>query len=300
MTALKRIQKHLTRDSRLLVYKSFIRPVLEYGWQLYDNSGKVYISKLEKVQREALLAVTGAYRHTSHEKLLHEVGLTTLEKRREASKLKFIHKLTSGLLPNYLSELLPNYVSEQSDYNLRNLKNLSLPRSKKKNFLKSFIPSSIKLWNKLPIDIRQLDKHDAFKLKITSIYGGLTNKIFLFGNSNGAINHSRIRMGLSGLNQQRRKYNFIANSVCPKCNFKSEDAAHYFLHCPMYAAQRQKLLHTLSATPNSEIIYLLNSKAKKAHANRLVNLLLFGTGNITIDKKIFECLHVYIEDSNRF
>ena len=66
VTALKCIQKHLTKESRLLVCKLFLQPVLEYGWQLYDNSGKVYISKLEKVQREELCVVYGAYTHTSH------------------------------------------------------------------------------------------------------------------------------------------------------------------------------------------------------------------------------------------
>ena len=65
LTALKRIQHRLPRHSQLTIYLSFIRPVLEFGWQLYDNSSGKALKKLEKVQREALLSITKAYKKTS-------------------------------------------------------------------------------------------------------------------------------------------------------------------------------------------------------------------------------------------
>ena len=63
----------------------------------------------------------------------------------------------------------------------------------------------------------------------------------LTGDSKGAINHSRIRMGLSALNKHRRKNNFVDDSSCPKCGHKPESESHFFLHCPAYVAQRQAL-----------------------------------------------------------
>ena len=47
-------------------------------------------------------------------------------------------------------------------------------------------------------------------------------------------------MGLSGPNAHRRKYNFITESKCPKCNYKNEDVPHYLLQYPAHAAQEQR------------------------------------------------------------
>ena len=54
ITALK--QNKLARQSKLQIYCTFIHPILEYGWQLYDNSPQNLPSKLEKAQREVLIS----------------------------------------------------------------------------------------------------------------------------------------------------------------------------------------------------------------------------------------------------
>ncbi len=36
-----------------------------------------------------------------------------------------------------------------------------------------------------------------------------------------------MRMGLSGLNTHRRKYNFINDNTCALCNTKAENTYHY-------------------------------------------------------------------------
>jgi hypothetical protein len=83
----------------------------------------------------------------------------------------------------------------------------------------SFIPSTITLWNKLNIDIRNMQTVVGFKKKLKKIHFKVPNKLYLYSTSHGAINLSRICMGPSGLNQQRRKYNFIENGRCSTCNF---------------------------------------------------------------------------------
>ena len=83
---------------------------MEFGLQLYDNSPKEHLEKWEKVQRQALLFVTGAYKKTSHRELLLEVGLPLLEKRTPLQKVHFINKAKDILLPEYLENTIPQMI----------------------------------------------------------------------------------------------------------------------------------------------------------------------------------------------
>ena len=60
MGTIKHLFVYLPGKSLLTIHKSFVRPCLDYGDIIYDNS--VYeslINKLEKVQHQAFLAITG-------------------------------------------------------------------------------------------------------------------------------------------------------------------------------------------------------------------------------------------------
>ena len=73
---MKRLSINLPRNALLTIYKSFIRPHLDYGDILYDNpNSENFQSKLEKVQYRACLAITGAIKGTSRERLYNELGL---------------------------------------------------------------------------------------------------------------------------------------------------------------------------------------------------------------------------------
>ena len=70
ISLLQKIQSILTRTSLLTVYKSFIRPQLDYGDVVYDQpSNDAFANKLETVQYNAALEITGVIKGTSREKL---------------------------------------------------------------------------------------------------------------------------------------------------------------------------------------------------------------------------------------
>ena len=73
----------LPRSSLLTIYKSFVRPHLDYGNVIYDQSNNSSLSdKIESVQYNAALEITSAIRGTSKEKLYQELGLDSLRNRR--------------------------------------------------------------------------------------------------------------------------------------------------------------------------------------------------------------------------
>ena len=72
----------LPRSSLLTIYKSFVRPHLDYGDVNYDQPNNSRLSdKIESVQYNAALAITGTIRGTSNEKLYQELGLESLKDR---------------------------------------------------------------------------------------------------------------------------------------------------------------------------------------------------------------------------
>ena len=74
-----KFQNFLPRKLLLTIYKSFIRLHLEYGNIIYDQSYNIsFHQRLESLQYNAALAITGATRGTSKEKLYNELGLESL------------------------------------------------------------------------------------------------------------------------------------------------------------------------------------------------------------------------------
>ena len=69
LTALKKLGSKIPRQSRLTIYLSFIRPILEFGFQLYASCSKELLDRLENVQRQSLLYVTCAYKKNLTQKL---------------------------------------------------------------------------------------------------------------------------------------------------------------------------------------------------------------------------------------
>ena len=197
-----------------------------YGWQLYDNSSGQALKKLENVQRETLLSITRAYKKTSHVSLLNETRVQMLSNRRKSRKNQFMYKHPTNALPQYLSSIIPEIVSSKTSYGPRNQHDINAPRYKKNYRLKSSIPSSIDSWNDLDLGTRNLPTYEAFKKKMNQRYGNSSCSVFMYGDTTGSINHSHIRMGLSGLNAHCEKVNFIRDAACGYRADRSESPCH--------------------------------------------------------------------------
>ena len=80
---LRKLQDTLPRTSLITIFKSFIRPHLDYGDIIYDRAYNTsFHQNIESIQYNAALAITGAVRGTSREKLYQELGFESLQQRR--------------------------------------------------------------------------------------------------------------------------------------------------------------------------------------------------------------------------
>ena len=90
------------------IYKSFIRPHLDYGDVVYDQpSNDAFSNKFETAQYNAALAITGAIKGTSREKLYQELGLEYLQQRRWMGRLCLFYRVVSTKLPAYIYDFIP-------------------------------------------------------------------------------------------------------------------------------------------------------------------------------------------------
>ena len=77
---LRKLRKVLPRPPLITIYKSFLRPHLDYGDVIYDQAYNIsFHQKQGSIQYNLTLAIIGAIRGTSREKLYHELDFESLE-----------------------------------------------------------------------------------------------------------------------------------------------------------------------------------------------------------------------------
>ena len=80
---LLKMQNILPREPLLAICKSFVRPHLDHGDVIYDQPyNSSFHPKLESIQYNAALAITGAIRRSFIENLYEELGLESLKQRQ--------------------------------------------------------------------------------------------------------------------------------------------------------------------------------------------------------------------------
>ena len=128
---------------------------------IYDEAyDETFHWKLESIQYKACLALSRAIRGSSREKLYHELGLESFQRRCWYRKVCLFYKIFKENKPVYLFNLIP---SKNSNYNTRNTDKIT-PFHTKHNFFKnSFFPSTVVESNKLDPNLRSAASLIVFK-----------------------------------------------------------------------------------------------------------------------------------------
>ena len=290
--SLHKLYNLIPRNALLTIYKSFIRPHLDYGDFIYDQPhNESFCSKIESIQYNAALAITGCIKGTSRDRIYHEVGLESLKQRRWFRRLTTFYHILNSRSPSYLFSLIPKPIINNRT---RSGVNIPLFKSRTDSFQNSFFPNAVKEWNTLNVIIRNSSSLSVFKKAIIKSIRPTLNPIFDIHFPLGLKLLTRLRLSFSHLREHKFKHNF-QDTINPLCNCSTnvESTQHYFLSCLNYNQQRQILwnsLHNLG-------IDMINYQDKD-----LVDLLLFGHPNFNdlTNKQIFSIAITYIISTNRF
>ena len=173
----------------------------------------------------------------------------SLTNRRKLHKLILFYKIYKNIYPQYLHNFL--IYNHNITHNLRRRHNI-IPRDTRLSISScSFFPSTTRDWNNLSDIHRSAPSVVSFKrltvINITSTlhYSHINNQYVRLTSGRTGIWLSRIRMGLSALNAQRYRYNFIPNSTCTFCNTGAETPIHYFFTCTSHLLARTLFLNRL-------------------------------------------------------
>ena len=110
---LRKFQNTSPRTSLITSLKSFIGPHLDYGDIIYDRAYNTsFHQNIELVQYNAGLAIAGAVRGTSREKLYQELVFKPLQQRRWYRKLYCWFKIINNQAQDIFLEtqkIFPNF-----------------------------------------------------------------------------------------------------------------------------------------------------------------------------------------------
>ena len=135
---LRKLRDTLPKTSLITIFKSFVRPHLDYGDIIYNRANNTsFHQNIESIQHNAALAITGAVRGTSREKLYQELGFESLQQTRWYRKLYCLFKIFKNQSPSYLFQLVS---SPNIRYFSRNSENIPQLRTKHDFFKNSFFP----------------------------------------------------------------------------------------------------------------------------------------------------------------
>jgi hypothetical protein len=154
--------KSRTKEIILPLYRSLVRPHLEYNVQFWSPSFKKDVQLIERVQRRATRLITGI-RDMEYEQRLRKTGLFSLARRRMRGDLIQVYKFYKGIDRVNMNDLFTFSEDDRTRGHCAKLFRQRCRLDCRKNF---FTNRVVGLWNSLPDSILQCSSVDAFKKKV--------------------------------------------------------------------------------------------------------------------------------------
>ena len=143
----------------LTIYKSFIRPHLDYGDIVFDQpTNDSFCKKLESIV-QCFTSSKWSYKGTSQVKLYQELGPESLTLTRKLRHLCTFYKIKTTGRPSNLFSLIPNTVHS---YQTKTMGNVTKYQCRTEAFKSSFFSWANTEWNSLDLQIRNLS-YTAFR-----------------------------------------------------------------------------------------------------------------------------------------
>jgi hypothetical protein len=143
---------NVSLGTKLLAYKTLVRPLLEYGCNIWSNSNKKLMVSLERVQRRATTYITNLY-DCDYKTRLNICQLLPLSLRREFLDLVLLYNIK-----NHLVDIDINLIFKCNDVDLPIRK-----FCKTEQCFRFYAARIYHMWYKLPTDIRNIDLTDSGK-----------------------------------------------------------------------------------------------------------------------------------------
>lgn len=144
---LNRAKRYFTPGQRLLLYKSQVRPHMEYCSHLWAGAPAYQLGPLDSVQKRAVRIVDDP---------ILTSDIEPLSLRRDLASLCVLYRLYNGLCSEELFEMMPTATFYHRTARHRqgiHAHTLQPKWSRTVRFQRNFLPRTIRLWNELPAEV---------------------------------------------------------------------------------------------------------------------------------------------------
>ena len=182
----------------------------------------------------------------------------------------FSPKIFSNGLPAYLYKLIPK---KSRQYITRNVNDIATYQCRTDAFKFSFFPWTITEWNRIDIKT-QNSPYSVFRNYLLNEIRPKPSPLYNIHNPSGIKLLTRLRLGLSHLNEHKFNYNFddCVNLFCT-CSLEPESTSHFFLHCHHYNEIQSILFEDLNS---------VDKNLFKLSDNELTLILLYGSAKYSL------------------
>ena len=149
----------LSKDQLRLVMNSLVVCRLDYCNSLYFGINEKYLNELQRIQNAAAKVVFSLYKYDHLGDILKKLHWLPIRERINYKILLLVYKSLNGMGPKYLQDLL-NYANFNHNIHLVE------PRIHTAMGERAFQKCAPKLWNSIPVPIKECETLEGFKSKL--------------------------------------------------------------------------------------------------------------------------------------
>ena len=154
------LRNFFQNETKIILYKACVRPIVEYCSFLFSNLRLSDILKVEGIQRDFTRKILKNDQLTDYKSRCHILGLEPLWKRRLRSNLILYFKLLKNLTYSTCNIAL---YQDSHGYNLRDkVSTVKIEKHRSKTRENFFLIKYALIWNSLPSEVRMADKLHTF------------------------------------------------------------------------------------------------------------------------------------------
>lgn len=164
---LSKIRPYLSQEHRVLFYKSYIQPHIDYANIIWGNAAKTSLLHIERLQRRACRVILN-YNVDSIQPAMNALKIMPFSERLFLRKAKLMFKVSNNITPDYINSMFSKRQPMICDGNesqvLRSMSadNFVIPKPNKELFKSSLAYSGTIVWNCLTKEVKMAPSMEAF------------------------------------------------------------------------------------------------------------------------------------------
>ena len=164
------IRDFISEDVAKKLVTSFVLSKLDYCNSLFVGLSDNQIKRLQVAQNSAARLIKRQGRRCHITPILYDLHWLPVQQRIQYKICFFVFKCINNLAPSYLKSMVQLYIPNEFRKKLRSSVDtfslVNIDFNYKKYGERSFLYQSAKIWNRLPLELRECTSIDIFKVKL--------------------------------------------------------------------------------------------------------------------------------------